>query len=247
MEEELTEISVGQFDTVSQLIASSLSLQLAVAGLIIGIIIIAIVYTKFSKWVKSQKMNHTKPHVSRFARKIILPFLAIALISSVNTYIQVFELFDEEINQIAIDGELAPSEVFAKMLNTMNILVIGYTISQLVPIALTKRESSNSERADFEAWREMRGFVDDKDDLFHKLYKWVPPKQKPDDLTEEEFQNYIQTDEGKQFLEGFRTSKGIPVGSFEKIISNPFEEWKKSERKKYENYYNECVLSLIHI
>ena len=241
MEEELTEISVGQFDTVSQLIASSLSLQLAVAGLIIGIIIIAIVYTKFSKWVKSQKMNHTKPHVSRFARKIILPFLAIALISSVNTYIQVFELFDEEINQIAIDGELAPSEVFAKMLNTMNILVIGYTISQLVPIALTKRESSNSERADFEAWREMRGFVDDKDDLFHKLYKWVPPKQKPDDLTEEEFQNYIQTDEGKQFLEGFRTSKGIPVGSFEKIISNPFEEWKKSERKKYENYYNESV------
>ena len=150
MEEEITEISVGQFDTVSQLIASSLSLQLAVAGLIIGIIIIAIVYTKFSRWVKSQKMNHTKPHVSRFARKIILPFLAIALISSVNTYIQVFELFDEEINQIAIDGELAPSEVFAKMLNTMNILVIGYTISQLVPIALTKRESSNSERADFE-------------------------------------------------------------------------------------------------
>ena len=241
MEEQLTEISVGQFDTVSQLIASSLSLQLAVAGLIIGIIIIGIVYTKFSKWVKSQKMNHAKPHVSRFARKIILPFLAIALITSVNTYIQVFELFDEEINQISIDGEMAPSEVFAKMLNTMNILVIGYTISQLVPIALTKRESSNSERADFEAWREMRGFVDDKDDLFHKLYKWVPPKQKPDDLTEEEFQNYIQTDEGMRFLEGFRTSKGIPVGSFEKRISNPFEEWKKSERKKYENYYNECV------
>ena len=48
MEGELTEISVGQFDTVSQLIASSLSLQLAVAGLIIGIIIIGIVYTKFS-------------------------------------------------------------------------------------------------------------------------------------------------------------------------------------------------------
>ena len=182
MEEEITEISVGQFDTVSQLIASSLSLQLAVAGLIIGIIIIAIVYTKFSKWVKSQKMNHTKPHVSRFARKIILPFLAIALISSVNTYIQVFELFDEEINQIAIDGELAPSEVFAKMLNTMNILVIGYTISQLVPIALTKRESSNSERADFEIWREMRGFVDENDAVFHKVSNMVTTKQKTEDL-----------------------------------------------------------------
>ena len=36
MAEEISEISVGQFDTVSQLIASSVSLQLAVIGLIIG-------------------------------------------------------------------------------------------------------------------------------------------------------------------------------------------------------------------
>jgi O-antigen/teichoic acid export membrane protein len=96
MAEEISEISVGQFDTVSQLIASSVSLQLAVIGLIIGIIIISVVYRKFSFWIKTQKFNHTKPHVARFARKIILPFLAIALISSVNMYIQVFELFDEE-------------------------------------------------------------------------------------------------------------------------------------------------------
>tara|TARA_B110000196_G_scaffold161246_1_gene138565 strand:- start:9653 stop:11392 length:1740 start_codon:yes stop_codon:yes gene_type:complete len=239
--DEISEISVGQFDTVSQLIASSLSLQLAVIGLIVGIFVISIVYRKFSRWVKSQKFNNTKPHVARFTRKIILPFLAIALISSVNTYIQVFELFDEEISGIPVAGELAPSEVFAKMLNTLNILVIGYTISQLVPIALTKRDSTNLEREDFEAWREMRGFVDDKEDLFHKLYKWVPPKQKPDDLTDEEFQNYVQTEEGIRYLEAFRTSKGISIGSYEKNIKNPFQEWKKSERTKYELYFKACI------
>ena len=47
--DEISEISVGQFDTVSQLIASSLSLQLAVIGLIIGIFVISIVYRKFSR------------------------------------------------------------------------------------------------------------------------------------------------------------------------------------------------------
>ncbi|MDC4231983.1 MAG: mechanosensitive ion channel [Nitrosopumilus sp.] len=241
MAEEINEISVGQFDTVSQLIASSLSLQLAVVGLIIGIIIISVVYRKFSFWIKTQKFNHTKPHVARFARKIILPFLAIALISSVNMYIQVFELFDEESMVIQIEGELAPSEVFAKMLNTLNILVIGYTISQLVPIALTKRDSSRLEREDFEAWREMRGFPDDVDDLFHKLYKWIPPKQKPDDLTDEEFNSYLQTEEGILYLENFRTSRGTPIGSYEKNTKDPYEKWKKSERKKYELYFEACV------
>ena len=43
MADEITEISVGQFDTVSQLIASSVSLQLAVIGLVIGIIGISLV------------------------------------------------------------------------------------------------------------------------------------------------------------------------------------------------------------
>ena len=243
MADEVTEISVGQFDTVSQLIMSSLSLQLAFAGLIVGIIIIALVYRKFSWWVKTQKFNHTKPHIARFARKIILPFLAIALISSVNVYIQAFELFDDESTNAIIleEGQLSPKEVFAKMLNTMNILVIGYTISQLVPIALMKKDSSASEREDFEAWREMRGFLDDEDGLFHKLYNWVPPKQTPEDLTDEEFQNYLQTEEGLQYLEGFRTSKGIPIGSYDKNVKKPFEKWKISERKKYEKYYHECV------
>ena len=120
-------------------------------------------------------------------------------------------------------------------------MVIGYTISQLVPIALTKRDSSRLEREDFEAWREMRGFPDDADDLFHKLYKWIPPKQKPDDLTEEEFNSYLQTDEGIQYLENFRTSRGAPIGSYEKNSKEPYEKWKKSERKKYQLYFEACV------
>ena len=38
MADEITEISVGQFETVSQLVTSSLSLQLAFAGLLVGIL-----------------------------------------------------------------------------------------------------------------------------------------------------------------------------------------------------------------
>ena len=241
MVDEISEISVGQFDTVSQLIASSVSLQLAVIGLVIGIIGIALAYRKFSFWVNKQKFSYNRPHAARFVRKIILPFLAIALISSVNMYIQFFELFDDESIIPQTEGELAPSEVFAKILNSINILVIGYTISQLVPIALTKRDKSVLEHKDFDAWREMRGFPDDENDLFHRLYKWVPPKQKPDDLTDEEFNTYMQTEEGLSYLENFRTTMGNAIGSYEKLSKNPFEDWKESERVKYEKYFNYCI------
>ena len=87
----------------------------------------------------------------------------------------------------------------------------------------------------------MRGFVDDEEGFFHKLYNWVPPKQTPEDLTDEEFQNYLQSDEGLEYLEAFRTSKGIPIGSYDKNVTSPFQEWKESERKKYDKYYNLCV------
>jgi hypothetical protein len=54
-EEDLSQISAGQFETVSQLIASSESLQIAFSIMIIGIIGIVIGYRKFSYWVGSQK------------------------------------------------------------------------------------------------------------------------------------------------------------------------------------------------
>ncbi|WP_420546357.1 mechanosensitive ion channel family protein [Nitrosopumilus sp.] len=237
-EEELSQISVGEFETVSQLLASSESLQIAFFMMVIGIIAIAIGYKKFSSWVGSQEFYYKRPHFARFLRRAVLPFFAIALITTINVYIQTGVLFDEE---LSLDAETSAQEQFAKILNTFNILVIGYTISHLIPIILTKREKSILEKDDFDSWFEMRGFSDDKDKFFHTLYKWVPPKIVPEDIEEEEFNNLIKTKEGLQYLENFRTTKGNPIGGYEKLIDKPFEEWKKSERKKYDKYFQNCV------
>jgi len=239
MVEELSEFSAGQFETVSQLIASSVSLQMALAVLVIGLIIIVTVYRKFSSWIQTQKFSYTRPHISRFVRTAMLAFFAIGLVSSVNAYIQAFELFDEQ--DITLTDELSPSQTFAKILNTINILVIGYTISHLIPIALNKREKTILEREDFESWKELKGFKDDDGDLFHKIFKWIPPKMLPEDLSKEEFEKNLQTKEGLNFLENYRTSKDVALGSYEKLISDPFEEWKKAVRKKYEQYFDDCV------
>jgi len=239
MVEELNEFSAGQFETVSQLIASSVSLQMALAVLVIGLIIIVTVYRKFSSWIQTQKFSYTRPHISRFVRTAMLAFFAIGLVSSVNAYIQAFELFDEQ--DITLTDELSPSQTFAKILNTINILVIGYTISHLIPIALNKREKTILEREDFESWKELKGFKDDDGDLFHKIFKWVPPKILPEDLTKEEFEKNLQTKEGLNFLENYRTSKDVALGSYEKLMSDPFEEWKKAVRKNYVKYFNDCI------
>ena len=237
-EEEISQISVGQFETVSQLLASSESLQIAFIVMIVGIIAIVAAYSKFSGWVTSQKIYYSRPHLSRFVRKAVLPFFAIALISSTNAYIQTSGLFAQN---IGAEGDLSPEATFAKILNTFNILVIGYTISHLIPIALTKREKSELEKEDFEAWFDHRGFSDDKGDLFHKLYKWVPPKMAPEEIPEEEFEKNLKTEEGLKFLEEFRTTKGNSIGSYEKLVKDPFKEWKKSEREKYHKYYKNCI------
>ncbi|AFS81736.1 MscS mechanosensitive ion channel [Candidatus Nitrosopumilus koreensis AR1] len=239
-EEDISQISVGEFETVSQLLASSESLQLAFIIMIVGIIGIAIGYRKFSSWVSSQKFYYQRPHVSRFLRRAVLPFFAIALITTINIYTQTGILLEEDFNAVK-DGEMAPQKIFAKILNTFNILVIGYTVSHLIPIALTKRDKSILEREDFDAWFEMRGFVDDNGDLFHKLYKWVPPKITPEDIEEDEFKELLKSKEGMQKLEQFRTTKGNPIGGYEKLVEDPFEDWKKSERAKYEKYFQNCV------
>jgi len=239
MAEELSEFSAGQFETVSQLLASSVSLQMALAVLVIGLVIIVTVYRKYSSWIQSQIFSYTRPHISRFARTAMLAFLAIGLVSSVNAYIQAFELFDEQ--DVTLTDDLSPSQTFAKILNTINILVIGYTISHLIPVALNKREKTMLEREDFESWKELKGFKDDDGDLFHKIFKWVPPKILPEDLTKEEFEKNLQTKEGLNFLENYRTSKNVAIGSYEKLVTDPFEEWKKAVRKKYEKYFDDCI------
>ena len=233
----------GQFESVSNLLASSVSLQIAFVVLIVGIIAIVTVYRKFAKWTRSQKFHYTRPHLADFIRVVILPFFAIALISSVNVYIQTFELFDEESERIIAEQseEMTASEIFAKILNTLNILVIGYTIAHLIPIILNKREKSILERQDYEEWKEMRGFRDDDGDLFHKFFKWVPPKHPPEEISQEEFDQYLKTKEGRNYLEGFHTETGRTIGSYEVLVKDPFEQWKKAERAKYEKYYQACI------
>ena len=141
-EEDLSQISIGEFETVSQVIASSESLQFAFIVMIVGIIIIALVYSKFSSFVKSHKIYYTRPHLARFIRRAVLPVFAIVLISSTNAYMQGSGFFDQEVDEI--NGDLTPQATFGKILNTFNILVIGYTISHLIPIALTKKRQINS-------------------------------------------------------------------------------------------------------
>ena len=239
-EEDLSQIPVGEFETVSQLLASNESLQIAFSIMIIGIIGIAIGYRMFSTWVGSQKFYYQRPHFSRFVRRAVLPFFAIALITAINVHVQTGLLFGEDLS--IVEGEdISPVETFAKILNTFNILVIGYTISHLIPIALNKREKSGLEKEDFDAWFEMRGFVDDDKKLFHRLYKWVPPNVTPEEIEEDKFKEMMQTEEGMLKLEQFRTTKGNPIGGFEKLINKPFEEWKKSERSKYKKYYQNCI------
>ena len=239
-EEDLTQISAGEFETVAQLLASSESIQIAFFVMIAGMIGIALGYRKFSFWVGTQKFYYQRPHFARFVRRAVLPVFAIVFITVINVHIQTGVLFGQDLSIVG-DEEISPQEIFTKILNTFNILVIGYTISHLIPIGLTKREKSRLEREDFDEWCEMRGFVDDDGDLFHKLYKWTPPKLVPEDMEEEEFQELLKTEDGMRELEQYHTTKGRSIGGYEKLVKNPFEEWKKSERAKYEKYYQNCI------
>ncbi len=253
---DAVKIQTNEFQNISELIASSEALQIAFTILIIGIIGISLVYRLFSKKVSSQKFSYVRPHLSRFVRVGVLPFFAIILITSMNVYIQSFDVFDDTIiidsESISLNNEeksvtiqniknLSSAQTFAKILNTINILVIGYSVAHLIPIIIAKREKSNLEKEDFEAWKDMRGFLDDEGDLFHKCYKWVPPKNTPEDISEEDFLEKIKTEEGRKFLEEFRTTKGLPIGSYEQLVKDPYEVWKNSEREKYLNYYEKCI------
>lgn len=230
-EEDLTQISAGEFENVWSLLLSSESMQVAFIVMVVGIIGIMAGYRKFSFWITSRRFYYRRPHTSRFLRRAALPFFAIALITTVNVYIQ---------TGLGGEGALA-QDTLAKILNTFNILVIGYTLAHLIPIMLNKMEKRVLEETDFDAWFEMRGFADDDGDLFHKLYRWVPPAVAPPDLGEERFAELLKTEEGMKFMEGFRTAKGSPIGSYEKLEKSPFETWKSSERAKYQKYYDASI------
>jgi len=235
MVEELNEFSAGEFETVSELLASDPDLQLLMVILGVGLAILATGYRSFGKWMYGKKFSYTRPHVARFVQSAMLAFFAIGLVTSINVFVQVMET--DAHNPSSVEA----LETFAKILNTINILVIGFTVSHLIPIGLNKAEKTKLEAEDFENWKDMKGFKDDKDGLFHKIFKWIPPKTPPEDLTKEEFEKNLQTKDGLNFLENYRTSKGVTIGSYEKMGKDPLEEWKKAERKKYEKYLNDCI------
>jgi len=235
MVEELSEFSAGEFETVSELLASDPDLQLLMVILGVGLAILATGYRSFGKWMYGKKFSYTRPHVARFVRSAMLAFFAIGLVTSINVFVQVMET--DAHNPSSVEA----LETFAKILNTINILVIGFTVSHLIPIGLNKAEKTKLEAEDFENWKDMKGFKDDEDGLFHKIFKWIPPKTPPEDLTKEMFEKNLQTKDGLNFLENYRTSKGVTIGSYEKMGKDPLEEWKKAERKKYEKYLNDCL------
>ena len=235
MVEELSEFSAGEFETVSELLASDPDLQLLMVLLGVGLAILATGYRSFGKWMYGKKFSYTRPHVARFVRSAMLAFFAIGLVTSINVFVQVVETDAHNLSSVEA------LETFAKILNTINILVVGFTVSHLIPIGLNKAEKTKLEAEDFENWKDVKGFKDDEDGLFHKIFKWIPPKTPPEDLTKEEFEKNLQTKDGLNFLENYRTSKGVTIGSYEKMGKDPLEEWKKAERKKYEKYLNDCL------
>jgi len=229
------EIPIGEFRSVTDLLLSNESLQFAILVLIVGIITITLVYRKFSKWVLSRKFSYTRPHVSKFFRTALLPIFALILITAVNGYVQASGLFSNE----RIDE--SPQQIFAKILNSLNLIIVGYTVGHLIPIVIRKHETANEEWQDFLRWREKRGFEDDEGDFFHQIYQWNPPKEPPEEMESSEFYRLLKSREGREVLENFRTKKGFEIGTLIPLVKDPFEEWKKSERKKYEKYYEDCV------
>ena len=173
--------------------------------------------------------------MSGVVRSALLGLFLIGLVTVCNTMLQV-EVTPDIVN--AMPGTI---EKFTKVLNTINILVVAFTVAKLMPIVLNKTEKTKLEKEDFEKWKEMKGFADDEDGLFYKIFKWIPPKTHPEDMTKEEFEKNLQTKEGINFLENYRTSKGVTIGSYEKLVEDPFGEWKKAERKKYQKYLNDCL------
>ena len=242
-EEIVANLSTSQVQTLNELILSSPTIQLSLIVLIVGILSIVAIHRNFSIWINSKKISHIHPELAVFVKKVMLPVFAIVLITSVNVYVQVFELFDEEIEikEAESSDKLTQREIFAKLLSSMNIFSIGYTVSQLIPIIITKYDRMKQERNDFDYWKMMTGFADDEPEFFHKIFEWTPPDEPPKNMSKEVFQKLLKTTKGRKSLEQYRTSRGFTIGNYKQLVKNPFEEWKKSEKRKYLKYVEDCT------
>ena len=88
MVEEISEFSAGEFQTVSELLASDPDLQILMVILGVGLAILASGYRMFGNWMYGKKFSYTRPHVARFARTAMLAFFAIGLVTSINVFVQ---------------------------------------------------------------------------------------------------------------------------------------------------------------
>ena len=243
MADELTSFTDSKLVPLSQQLMQDVTLQLSLIVLGAGLLGIIFLSRKVSSWIDARKFSYTRPFATELVKKTLLSSLAVILIISVSSYIQIFELFDSQvaIEAAQADKALTPREAFAKLLDTFVILVIGYTVAHLIPIILSNNEARKMEKHDYQEWIHLRGFTNDEENLFHQFFKWTPPKHGPSEMPEEEYQEKLKTVEGKKFLENYYTTKGIPIGSFKQIKPKAFENWKKSEREKYEKYFDDCV------
>ena len=241
--EIISNVSTGQVQTLTELVSSSSSMQIALIILVVGIVLIFALYRSFSRWTSSKKFSYTHPDYAEFIKKAVLSILAIILITSINTYVQIFELFDEQSEILAAESseKLTAGEVFGKILLSMNIFVIGYTVSQIIPILITRYDRIKQERVDFDAWKRMSGFSDYEKNFFHRIFEWIPPKEPPQNMIKEDFEKLLKTKEGKKSLEQFRTARGFTIGSYKELVKDPFIEWEKSEKRKYKKYFSDCI------
>ncbi|WP_420544591.1 mechanosensitive ion channel family protein [Nitrosopumilus sp.] len=242
-EDTITNISTGEFQTLSEIVFSSLSIQISLIVLVLGLISIILIHKKFARWVNSKEISHIHPELAEFARKVMLPVFAIVLITAINVHVQAFELFDEEVEILESEASdsLTHREVFAKLLSSLNIFSIGYAVSQLIPILITKYDRTKQERTDFDSWKMMTGFADDEQNFFHRIFEWVPPKHPPKTMSNETFQKLLETKDGRKSLEQHRTTRGFTIGSYKQLVDDPLKEWRKSETKKYLKYLKDCT------
>ena len=177
MAEEVANIAGTKIMPLSQLLMQDTPLQMSLIILVIGIVAIILVNRKISFLIDTKKFVYARPDAAEFAKKIMLSMFATVLVVSVSGYIQVFELFDSQVLVDAANAneDLTPRETFAKILNTFVILVIGNTVAQIIPIILSNRETKKMEKHDYGEWIHMRGFSNDKQNLFHLLFEWIPP------------------------------------------------------------------------
>ena len=242
-EEHLTNTVETQFYPILEVLASDIIFQIALILIASGMILITLIHYKFSKWIDSKEITYTNTHYSHIIKATLFPMIGVLVLVAGIIYIQYFELFTNEIYIQLADAspELTPREFFAKVLHTILILVLTLVISKIILVVFNKREKSSLEYQDFKAWKEMRGFEDDNDNLFYKLFKWTPPSVLPQGMKQKDFQEFLSTNDGRKKLERYRTNNGLPIGSYEPNVKNPFDQWKKAEQLKYEKYLKDCL------